>query len=331
MATADTIQKIMDDRKICHSSQGKNQLVITGASSNPGRVFLACLGEHIEEARRMFPGGMMAVSRVSTDTEYLSGHPEGVQRVICDLSDQEKLKSVFTQADTVLHIAGIQWSDQVVKAAAACAVRWLIVVHTCSVYAKHKKESAQYRQTENLVKTVCQENGIMLTILRPTMIYGCSSDRNLIRLIRMVDLLPFLPVVNGGRYTLQPVHYEDLGRAIYDVLMQEEVTASREFILSGERPVFLREMLEIIGENLGKHVRMISCPYVIAYPAAWILYLLTIRQIDIREKVQRLCDHRAFGHREATEAFGFHPRSFESGIRDEVQAYMGSTASAGGI
>ena len=44
---------------------------------------------------------------------------------------------------------------------------------------------------------------------------------------------------------------------------------------------------------------------------------------DYREKVQRLCEPRVYSHQEATEAFGYSPRSFQDEIADEVKQYMG--------
>ena len=45
------------------------------------------------------------------------------------------------------------------------------------------------------------------------------------------------------------VHFRDLGDVYYVVLMNEEMTANRDFILSGGKPLLLREMLIEIGKN----------------------------------------------------------------------------------
>ena len=131
-----------------------------------------------------------------------------------------------------------------------------------------------------------------------------------------------MPVVNKAKYSLQPVHYEDLGYAYYKVLINEDKTANKDFILSGREPIMLRDMIIEIGKNLGKKVRFISFPFWVAYVGAWILYILTFHKKDYREKVQRLCEVRAYPHIEASEAFGFSPRSFSDGIVNEVKEYL---------
>lgn len=303
-------------------------LIITGATNNPGRVLIECITAHREEVRRLFPGGIAGIFRASSDTSHFEANLPGARKILCDLTDTAGLTQAFEGADTVFHAAGIHWSREVAEAAARLKVRRLIAVHTCGIYSKYKAAGEEYRNIEKKVEEICRKHGIRLTILRPTMIYGCRYDRNLIRLIGYVDRFPLMPVVSRGRYVLQPVHYRDLGKAFFDVLMQEEKTASGEYILSGDRPISLREMLRTIGIYLGKRVRFISCPYLIAYPGAWLLYLLSGKKYDLREKVQRLCEPRAYGHEAAAEAFGFRPRSFEAGIADEVQEYLDNKAHA---
>lgn len=297
-----------------------NILALTGVTNNPGRVLV----EYIEKNRavidEMFPGGVVSVMRQSSSTSHLNKHLPNANVFTADLTDTDALKTAFKDTDTVLHMAGIHWSREVVDAAAFCHVRRLIVIHTCGVYSKYKAAGEEYRQIDRYVIDICNNNSIELTILRPTMIYGNSGDRNVIKFIKMVDKLPIMPVVNGGRYELQPVHYADLGKAFFDVLVNRKV-ASGDFILSGDKPILLRDMFTEIGKNLGKNVKFVSCPFWIAYPGAVVIWAITLGKIDFREKVQRLCEDRAFPHDEATKDFGFAPRPLETGIVDEVKEY----------
>lgn len=80
-------------------------------------------------------------------------------------------------------------------------------------------------------------------------------------------------------------------------------------------------MLSEIGNCLGKKVRFVSCPFFVAYAGAWILYCVTLKKKDYREKVQRLCEPRVYPHDEATRDFDYAPRSFRVGIVNEVEEY----------
>jgi len=304
-----------------------NILVLTGATGKKsGGSFTENIGKNIDKVKTIFPDGIRAVVRSASNTKELERLIPNVQKFVGDLTDTAFLKKAFQDADTVVHVSGIHWSREVVEAAAYCKVRRLILVHTTGIYSKYKAAGEEYRKIDEYVYRICNENDMVLTILRPTMIYGNVTDNNVVTFIRMVDKFPIMPVVNGARYELQPVHYKDLGNAYYNVLVNEEATANKDFILSGGEAIQLRDMLIEIGKNLGKKVKFISCPYWIAYSGAWILFGLTFGRKDYREKVQRLCEPRVFSHEEATKAFGFAPRNFRVGIIDEIKEYQAMNA-----
>ena len=297
-------------------------LALTGVTGKKsGSILFEKIAGNIESVRSRFPGGIRVLARPSSHTEQLEAALPEVQICRGELSDAAFLREALQGVDTVLHIAGIQLSREIVDAAAACGVRRLILIHTTGIYSKYKAAGEEYRKIDAYVLDACTKNRILLTVCRPTMIYGNVYDMNVVKFIQMVDRLPVMPVVNGARYELQPVHYADLGEAYYRVLMQEEETVGKDFILSGGKPILLREMLTVIGKELGKDVHFISCPFGIAYAGAWGLYLLTLGKKDYREKVQRLCEPRTFAHEEAERAFGFAPRTFEEGIPGEVEEY----------
>lgn len=297
-------------------------LVLTGITGKKsGGVLTENIGKNLDVIKKMFPDGIRAVVRASSNTRKLERLIPDVQKYVGDLTDVLFLKGVFKNADTVVHVAGIHWSSEVAEAAAFCTVRRLILVHTTGIYSKYKAAGEEYRRIDDFVYKTCRENNIVLTILRPTMIYGNIYDGNVDIFIKMVDKLPIMPIVSGARYELQPVHYVDLGNAYYNVLMNEEATANKDFNLSGGEPILLRDMLIEIGKNLGKKIKFISCPFWLAYLGACFVYALTLTKKDYREKVQRLCESRVYSHNEATQAFGYAPRTFQVGVIDEVKEY----------
>lgn len=297
-------------------------LAITGATGKKSGGYCAkVLCDHANEVNAMFDGGIRAIVRATSNTTALDKAPIHFEKCVGSVDDVTFLKQAFVGVDTVLHIAGIHWSREVVEAAAHCHVRRLIMVHTTGIYSKYKQAGEEYRQIDAFVRKTCQESEIVLTVLRPTMIYGNSSDMNIIKFIKMVDKFPLMPVVNGARYELQPVNYKDLGVAYYQVLMSEATTAGRDFNLSGGEPIELRRMLTVIGTTLGKNVKFLSVPFFIAYAGAWLVYILTCGKKDFREKVQRLCEPRIFSHKEAEECFGYNPMPFEQGVVTEILEY----------
>lgn len=297
-------------------------LVLTGATGKKsGGILAKKISENLPIVKEMFPDGIRVIVRGTSNTQQIEQQIPNIEKFVGNLTDVEFLKRALKDSDTVLHIAGIHWSREIVSAAAFCNVRRLILVHTTGIYSKYKEAGEEYRQIDEYVYKTCKENNILLTILRPTMIYGNTTDGNIIVFVKMVDKLPIMPVVNNAMYELQPVHYEDLGNAYYEVLMHENTTVNRDFNLSGGSPILLRDIFLEIGKNLEKKVTFISCPFKLAYFGAWIVYCLTFLKFDYREKVQRLCEPRVFDYKEATLAFGYSPRTFQEGIIEEIKQY----------
>lgn len=301
----------------------KKMLAITGATGRKsGGAFANLIYENRPVIDEMFPDGIKAFVRRNSDTSFLTEKLPDVTLIQGDLDNGEQLEAFLEDVDTLVNIAGIYFSENLVKAAVKCGVRRVILVHTTGIYSKYKAAGELYRNIEERVYGLCRENGIILSVCRPTMIYGNTSDKNVAVFIKMVDKFPIMPVVNGARYDLQPVHYEDLAKGYFGVLLNEEKTANKDYVLSGGSVLELRSMLKIIGKNLGKKVHFISCPFAIAYFGACVLYYLTRRKKDYREKVQRLCEPRAYSHEAARNDFGYDPVSFEEGIVNEVKQYL---------
>lgn len=199
----------------------------------------------------------------------------------------------------------------------------LVLVHTTGIYSKYKTAGEQYRQIDKEVTDLCAGSGASLTILRPTMIYGTLGDRNIVQFIRMMDKLNPMLVVNHANYFLQPTHAEDLAQAYYGVLSHLDETAGKSYILSGRDPVKLIELLRIIADEMGVKPRFINVPFPIAYTGAWGLYLASLTKVDMREKVQRLCESRAYPHDEAVRDFGYAPMSLKKGSGGKCESTSG--------
>lgn len=305
-------------------------LAITGITGKSGQAFAHHLTENADLIRSMFPGGIRLLLHKERQKDKSILECFDPERMYGDLEDGQFLGEALLGVDTVVHIAGIHWSRELATAAAANFVRRLIVVHTTGIYSKYKEAGEEYRNIDDFVYMMCRSKNMILTILRPTMIYGTISDRNVASFIKMVDALPVMPVVNNAMYELQPVHFMDLGRAYYDVLVNEKITGGHDYILSGGEEILLRDMLIEIGAYLSKRMRFISVPFPIAYAGAWMIYILTAGRKDLREKVQRLCEPRVYPHEEATRDFGYSPRTFRSAIGDEVREYLQAAGRADG-
>lgn len=299
-----------------------SKLAITGISGKSGSFLWKELLNNESLVKSLWPDGINLISR---NRERIEKLPKGDFKISIfsgNLADTNVTDTFCSGCDTLLHIVGIHWSLPLVKSAVNVGVKRLILVHTTGIYSKYKAAGEEYRQIDSEIYKIANNNNIALTILRPTMIYGDISDKNVAVFIKMIDKFKIMPVVNGAHYELQPVHCKDLGKAYFDVLLHPEICNNKDYVLSGGKPIELRQMFNEIARNLGVKRRYLSCPFFVAYFGAWIIYCISFTKVDFREKVQRLVEPRVYPYDEASRDFGYSPMNFEDGIVDEVKQYL---------
>ena len=295
-------------------------VLLTGVTGHSGQYAMERLAERINDCKDL---SFRVIVREKSNIQKLKEWGTPIDIRIGDIQDETFVREACKDVDTLLNIVGIIYQpERIAQIALEEGVKRIISVHTTGRYSKYKYAAAGYIENDRKVTELCNRYGASRTILRPTMIYGGLDDQNVSVFIRMVDRFPIMPVINGARYALQPVHRRDLGHAYADVLLAPDKTRNKDYTLSGKEPIDLRDMLIAIGGHLGKKVRFMSVPYPIAFAGACMVYFMTFGKIDYREKVQRMVEPRCYPHDEATRDFGFEPVGFAEGVKDEVQEYM---------
>ncbi len=225
---------------------------------------------------------------------------------------------------TVLHIASITSSRIIIEAAIKKNVKWVILVHTTGRYSKYKSASKEYIEIEDWV--LSKRDLIAITVIRPTMIYGSSMDRNMYKLIDYLYKHKYFPLFGSGKNLMQPVYAKDLGYAYYDVLINKENTFNKEYNLAGKNPIRYIDLIAQVTLALKKQNVIIKIPLWFSITAARVYNKLTKSPMISVEQVLRMQEDKAFSYEEATNDFGFSPTSFEEGIILEVAEYLNSIA-----
>lgn len=289
-------------------------LLVTGITGHTGKFFLRQLVEN------NYNGKIRCLVRNNSNTKGLEESGLNIELVIGDLNDASCISRIMKGVNTVLHIYHIRHSIEIVKSAIANAVERVILVHTTGVYSKYKRASAGYKRIESEVLKITEGN-ISMTVVRPTMIYGNMRDGNMSVFIRLIDKMMIFPLIDGGKALIQPVNGRDLGKAYYDVLIRPRQTANKEYNLSGEKAMSIREILDVIRKYLNTNTIFVPIPMSISILISYFLKIITFGKCDIVEKVLRMGEDRAFDHNLATEDFNYSPMSFEKGIEIEIDEY----------
>ncbi|OEK14809.1 NAD-dependent epimerase/dehydratase family protein [Staphylococcus saprophyticus] len=290
------------------------KLLITGASGHSGKIFIEKL-----KLNTLGYNEIHIVVRNNELDDLLKNSDVNFVKHNGDLEDIEFLNDITKNIDTVLHIAGIQMSDKLFNIAVKNNVNWIIGVHTTGRYSQFKSASEEYVEIED--KLLKLRGEINITILRPTMIYGSSKDRNMYKLVRFIHKSPVFPVFGNGNNLMQPVTAKDLAIAYAQVLENYSVTKNNNYNLSGKYAIKYNHLIKEVANNMNKKIKLIRIPIKLSY------YLVFVARKIIpgfplnEEQVLRMKEDKDFTHIKATEDFGYNPMSFEEGIKDEINEY----------
>ncbi|MGM0804982.1 MAG: NAD-dependent epimerase/dehydratase family protein [Bacillota bacterium] len=292
-------------------------LLITGITGHSGRHFLQ------ELIRNKYESPIRCIVRGNSDTTLIDNSSLNIEKVVGDLENQEFMNEVMKGVHTVVHIASIFYSVMVMRAAVKNDVKRAIFVHTTGIYSKYKSASEEYQTIEENIGRIVEESEskIGLIYLRPTMIYGYINDSNMIVFIKMVDKLRLFPIIDNGRALLQPVNGRDLGKAYYQLLSNPNIM-SGDYILSGHKPISMKELFRLISQILNKKTTFISVPLSLGVFMAKFLKVCTFGKVDYIEKVKRMGEDRSFSHKSAAEDFGYQPMSLTEGLEIEINEYI---------
>lgn len=292
-------------------------LLVTGITGHSGRYFLK------ELIKNKYEGPIRCVVRENSDTTLIDNSGLNIEKVVGDLENQEFMNEVMNEVNTVVHIASIFHSVTLMRAAVKNDVKRAVLVHTTGIYSKYKSASEEYKGIEESIDKIVKESNstIGLIYLRPTMIYGNINDSNMIVFIKMVDRLRLFPIIDQGKNLLQPVNGRDLGKAYYQVLRKSNIM-SGDYILSGEKPISMKDLFRLISKILNKKTTFISVPLAFGVFMAKVLKVCSLGKVDYIEKVQRMGEDRSFSHESAIEDFGYQPMSLSEGLEIEIKEYL---------
>ena len=292
------------------------KIFVTGITGHSGRFFTERLIK--EKSADEF----VCAVRETSDTSLLDGSGLNIKKAVGDLNDVDFLAENMSGCDMLVHIASIYQSRNVMEAAAKAGVKNAILVHTTGMFSRFKNAAADYIAIENKVLNLRDKMNI--TVLRPTMIYGSSRDRNMYKLVGYLDTHRFFPIFGSGRNLMQPVHAKDLGGAYYDVMANWDKTQNKEYNLAGKYPIEYIELVRTIEDYLGAKTLNIKVPIWMSLIGAYLYNFAFKSAIISVEQVQRMMEDKIFSYEDAERDFGFSPMSFSEGVRGEVDEYLAS-------
>ncbi|MCX5752872.1 MAG: NAD-dependent epimerase/dehydratase family protein [Candidatus Krumholzibacteria bacterium] len=281
-------------------------IFITGGTGNTGQALLRLIA-----ADEAFRGvRITGLCRPGGRGERLL--PFGVKIAGGDASSAASLGKVYRGEPVVIHLSSIFHAGAVLEGCRG--MKRLVAASSTRVFSKTWERAPEIEAAERAI----ERSGVPYTILRPTMIYGNSEDRNISKFIRLIMKYRIVPLPGGGKSIFQPVHVDDLAACILAAL-KTPASAGKSYNVPGGSAHSLREIVEIIAGILKKRVLIVPFPLALAEAAAGLQEKLLPRPFIHREQIERLREDKRYDYSEAARDFGYAPRSFAEGVSEEIR------------
>ena len=130
--------------------------------------------------------------------------------------------------------------------------------HFIKVRSKDPKEQSSARNVdlaESILRTWCTRCNVQHVLLRGAMIYDGAHDYNVVRMARFIRRYHFLPLAAPATGLRQPIHADDVAKAIVGCLNNDAVYDKVLNIAGGEVLTY-RAMTERIFEALDMKPRL---------------------------------------------------------------------------
>ncbi len=187
----------------------------------------------------------------------------------------------------------------------------VLAISTASIYFKQTSIDSEEREAmagiklaEENLRAWGREQQLGVTILRPSLIYGCGLDQNLSRAAKLIERWGWLPVAGSASGLRQPVHAEDIAWLISKLLAQDSLP-SGVWPLAGGSSLNYRQMLAAVFTALGKKPRFLPMP-------EWLLSLAGRLLLGVHPAmISRQGDDLTISNQSAQEQLAWRPRNFK--------------------
>ena len=228
---------------------------------------------------------------------------------IADLTDPAGLREALRDATSVVSTAHARHAAAVIAAAPPDAR--LVFLGSTRKFTKWPDVHGNGVLAGEAALLASGRTGVML---HPTMIYGAQGEDNVRRLAALLRRLPVLPLPGGGNALVQPIHQDDVTRAIRAALALPW-HGPHSIVVAGPTALRYADFVRSVAASAG-----LPPPRIVAFPltplriAATLSRFLPLLPTIRPEEVRRLTEDKAFDITPMRALLRFEPVPLEVGL-----------------
>jgi NADH dehydrogenase len=245
-----------------------------------------------------------------------------VEAIAGDVGDATSIRGSAATCDAIVHVAGIaiehppdvtfervnvEGTRNVVREAGRSSVRRLIFISSLGA----DRGATDYHRSKFAAEEIVRQSDLDWTILRPGAVYG-PGDEVISNLLKMVRILPAVPVIADGEQQFQPIWFEDLARAIA-LIAESPLLVRQTAEIAGPDVTTLNDLLRRLGAITGRHPLRVPVPA----PLATVATKIASKAIDVpfdETKLTMLRERNVVSGRNALEGLGIEATPLDAGL-----------------
>ena len=194
----------------------------------------------------------------------------------------------FPRGDDTFEAAIVR-SEAMLAAARRAGVRR--IVHVSVVNAATDAETP-YVRAKAVLEAIVRASTLDWVIVRPTLTYG-SGDILINNLAWALRRLPVYGLPGRGRYTVQPVHVNDVARICVEAGTR---LAGTTIDAAGPEILRYRELVELVRRSIGSRALVLPMPHAAVHAAARLLGPLLRDVVLTRDEIRELTSSLLTSH-----------------------------------
>ena len=203
----------------------------------------------------------------------LSGDIGQIDIIEFDINNLDEIKTSIEKADFVINLVGILYEKPNIsfelahyllpkKISIYCELYKKPFIHISSLGSLYNTKS-NYLYSKKMGEEYIENNNSNYIIIRPSTVYG-EEDKFFNLFGKMAKILPFLPIIKGGKTKFQPIYVNDLSLLIFNLIVNFEKYNRMNIAAVGNEIFTFKEILSHIFHSLKKKERFFYLPSFLA-------------------------------------------------------------------
>ena len=240
----------------------KTRIVILGGAGLVGQNLVAQLvAEGLSD--------LVVIDKHQNNLAVLAKLHKSVVTVCADLSEEGEWANYLKPDDIVVMLqAQIGGNDlrefernnikstlNVISSMRDCGISRLIHLSSSVV---ESVANDWYTTTKKAQEDLVNESGLVVTILRPTLMFGWFDRKHLGWLSRFMKKSPIFPIPGSGRYMRQPLYAGDLSRIVVSCIRNKDLTGT--YNISGREEIDYIDIIRNIKHATKAKIVIVKIP-----------------------------------------------------------------------